>query len=88
MLIHRGIVTEVYIHADKEIGRTTKISASRRKVSLHPKLIALGFLAFVELQRKQQEKVRTANTEENVRLFTTFRASGKIQERVTNVFSK
>jgi len=41
-----------YLDLDDEDGKALKTETSRRRVPLHPELIRLGFVAFVEERRK------------------------------------
>lgn len=46
-----------YLDLDDEDGKALKTETSRRRVPLHPELIRLGFVAFVEERRKAAAKM-------------------------------
>jgi hypothetical protein len=43
----------LFIHADQNTERRLKNESFRCKFPMHPRLVELGFLEFVELRRKQ-----------------------------------
>ena len=48
-------VFHLFIHADSA-GRSVKTGSSRRKVPVHPELVRLGFLDYVQERRKTHDK--------------------------------
>lgn len=67
-------VPHIFIHADASTGRSIKNRASRRRVPLHPQLIDLGFLAFVDERRKESQspKLFRSLKSQSVTLTDTF----------------
>jgi integrase len=68
----------LFIHADQSTERRLKNKSSRRKVPIHPRLVELGFLEFVELRRKQGA----------VKLFSTLKEMKGRPDKRTDAFSK
>jgi integrase len=68
----------LFIHADQSTERRLKNKASRRKVPIHPRLVELGFLEFVELRRKQGA----------VKLFSSLKEMKGRPDKRTDAFSK
>lgn len=69
----------LFIHADQSTDRRLKNKSSRRKVPVHPRLVELGFLEFVELRQKQGV----------LKLFSTLKEMGGARkDKRTDAFSK
>ncbi|KAF5059763.1 Phage integrase family protein [anaerobic digester metagenome] len=68
----------LFIHADQSTERRLKNKSSRRKVPIHPRLVELGFLEFVELRQKQGA----------VKLFSTLKEMKGRPDKRTDTFSK